>query len=67
MHWTQSLSAAKVSYLLGSMSSFVTPLGRVASGGGVLLSSSSVALFFGAVSEGSPPLKIALGLRLHHF
>ena len=45
--WTQSLSEAKVSYLLGRMSSSVTPLGRTASWGGVLLSSSSVACFFG--------------------
>ena len=47
MHWTQPLSAAKVSYLLGRMSSSVTPLGRTASRGGMLLSSSSVAHFFG--------------------
>ena len=47
IHWTQPLSAAKVSYLLGRMSSSVTPLGRAASRGGVLLSSSSVACFFG--------------------
>ena len=46
MRWTQLLSAAKVSYLLGRMSSSVTPLGRAASRGGVLLSSSSVAHFF---------------------
>ena len=45
--WTQPLSAAKVSYLLGSMSSSITPLGRAASRGDVLLSSSSVAHFFG--------------------
>ena len=31
MRWTQPLSAAKVSYLLGRMSSSVTPLGRAAS------------------------------------
>ena len=30
-HWTQSLSEVKVSYLLGRMSSSVTPLGRTAS------------------------------------
>ena len=47
MHWTQLLSAAKVSYLLGRMSSSVTPMGRTASWGGVLLSSSSAARFFG--------------------
>ena len=47
MCWTQSLSPAKVSYLLGRMSSSVTPLGRTASRGGVLLSSCSVAHFFG--------------------
>ena len=47
MRWTQSLSEAKVSYLLGRMSSSVTPLRRTASRGGVLLSSSSIALFFG--------------------
>ena len=46
MHWTQMLSAAKVSYLLGRMSSSVTPLGRAASWGGMLLSSFSVACFF---------------------
>ena len=47
MHWTQSVSAAKVSYLLGRMSSSVTPLGRAVSRAGVILSSSSVARFFG--------------------
>ena len=47
MCWTHSLSEAKVSYLLGRMSSSVTPLGRTASQGGVLLSSSSVTLFLG--------------------
>ena len=47
MCWTQPISTAKVSYLLGRMSSSVTPLGRAASWGGVLLSSSSVACFFG--------------------
>ena len=47
MRWTQPLSAAKVSYLLGRMSSSVTPLGRAASQGGMLLSFSSVARFFG--------------------
>ena len=52
MHWTQSLSEAKVSYLLGRMSSSVTPLSRTASRGGVLLSSSSVALFFGGDERG---------------
>ena len=46
MRWTQPLSAVKVSYLLGRMSSSVTPLGRAASCGGVILSSSSVARFF---------------------
>ena len=46
MCWTQPLSAIKVSYLLGRMSSSFTPLGRAASRGGVLLSSSSVAYFF---------------------
>ena len=46
MCWTQPLSAVKVSYLLGRMSSFFTPLGRAASRGGMLLSSSSVACFF---------------------
>ena len=52
MRWTQLLSAAKVSYLLGRMSSSVTPLGRAASWGGVLLSSSSVAHFFGGDEHG---------------
>ena len=47
MRWTQSLSEVKVSYLLGRMSSSVTPLGRTASRGGVLLSPTSVAHFFG--------------------
>ena len=47
MCWTQSLSEVKVSYLLGRMSSSVTPLGRTASRRGVLLSSSSVGRFFG--------------------
>ena len=51
-HWTQALSAAKVSYILGRMSSSVTPLGRAASRGGVLLSSSSVACFFGGDERG---------------
>ena len=50
--WTQPLSAAKVSYLLGRMSSCVTPLGRAASRGGMLLSSSSVARFFGGNESG---------------
>ena len=50
--WTQSLSAAKVSYLLGSMSSFVTPCGRTPSWGGMLLSSSSVSRFFGGNEQG---------------
>ena len=50
--WTQPLSAAKVSYLLGRMYSSVTPLGRAASWGGVLLSSSSVAHFFGSNEQG---------------
>ena len=45
--WTQLVSAIKVSYLLGRMSSFNTPLGRIASHRGVLTSSSSVARFFG--------------------
>ena len=31
MRWTQSLSEVKVSYLLGRMSSSITPLGRTAS------------------------------------
>ena len=44
--WTQLLSAVKVSYLLGRMSSFFTPLGRAPSHGGVLFSSSPVACFF---------------------
>ena len=52
MCWTQSLSAAKVSYLLGRMSSSVTPLGRTTLQGGVLLSSSSVARFFGGDERG---------------
>ena len=52
MCWTQSLSEVKVSYLLGRMSSSVTPLGRTASRGGMLLSSSSVACFFGGDEHG---------------
>ena len=52
MCWTQSLSEVKVSYLLGRMSSSVTPLGRTASQGGVLLSPSSVACFFGGDEHG---------------
>ena len=52
MCWTQSLSKVKVSYLLGRMSSSVTPLGRTASREGVLLSSSSVACFFGGDERG---------------
>ena len=51
MRWTQPLSAAKVSYLLGGMSSSVTPLGRTVSWGGVLLSSSA-AHFFGGNERG---------------
>ena len=47
MCWTQSLSEVKVSYLLGRMSSSVTPLGRTASQGGMPPSFSSVACFFG--------------------
>ena len=50
--WTQLLSKVKVSYLLGRMSSSITPLGRTASWGGVLLSSSSVARFFGGDEHG---------------
>ena len=46
MHWTQPLSAVKVSYLLGKMSSSFTPLGRAASRGGMRLSFSSVAHLF---------------------
>ena len=46
MCWTESLSEAKVSYLLGRMSSSVTTLARTTYQGGMLLSSSSVALFF---------------------
>ena len=46
-HWTQLVSAIRVTYLLGRMSSFITPLGRAASQRGVLPSSSSVAYFFG--------------------
>ena len=52
MCWTQSLSEVMVSYLLGRMSSSVTPLGRTASWRGVLLSSSSVAHFFGGDEHG---------------
>ena len=47
MRWTQSLSEVKVSYLLGRMSSSVTPRGRTASQGGRLSSFSPVACFFG--------------------
>ena len=50
--WTQSLSEVKVSYLLGRMSSSVTPLGRTASRGGGLPSFSSVAHFFGGDEHG---------------
>ena len=50
--WSQSLSEVKVSYLLGRMSSSVTPLGRTASRGGILLSSSSVACFSGGDEHG---------------
>ena len=52
MHWTQLLSEVKVSYLLGRMSSSVTPLGRTASQGGGLSSFSSVACFFGGDEHG---------------
>ena len=52
MCWTQSLSEVKVSYLFGRMSSSITPLGRTASWGGVLPSSSSVAHFFGGDERG---------------
>ena len=47
MQWTQSLSPAKTSYLLGSMSPLVTPLGRDGSQGDGLLSFCAVACFFG--------------------
>ena len=50
--WTKSLSEVKVSYLLGRMSSSITPLGRTASRGGMLPSSSSVAHFFGGDEHG---------------
>ena len=65
MCWTQSLSEAKVSYLLGRMPSSVTPLGRTASRGGMLRSSSSVTLFFGG-DESCPP-RVAFGSRLVQF
>ena len=52
MHWTQSLSEVKISYLLGRMSSSVTPLGRTVSRGGGLSSFSSVARFFGGDERG---------------
>ena len=47
-----ALSEVKVSYLLGRMSSSVTPLGRTASRGGMLPSFSSVAHFFGGDERG---------------
>ena len=47
MRWTQSLSKVKVSYLLGRMSSSITPQGRTVSQGGRLSCFSSVARFFG--------------------
>ena len=47
MCWIQQLLAAKVSNVLGRMSSSVTPLGRTTARGSVLLSSSSLARFFG--------------------
>ena len=52
MCWTQSLSEVKVSYLLGRMSSSITPWGRAASRGGRLSSFSSVAHFFGGDERG---------------
>ena len=66
MCWTQSLSEVKVSYLLGRMSSSVTPLGRTASRGGVLLSCSSVACFFGEMSMDSCPPRVTSGSRMVH-
>ena len=50
--WTQSLSEVKVSYLLGRMSSSITPRGKTASQGGGLSSFSSVARFFGGDEHG---------------
>ena len=50
--WTQSLSEVKVSYLLGRMSSSITPQGKTASQGGRLSSFSSVAHFFGGDEHG---------------
>ena len=44
--WTQSLSPAKTSYLLGRMSPSITPLGRDCSRGDGLLSFHPVACFF---------------------
>ena len=52
--WTQLVSAVRVLYLLGRMSFFFTPQGRTASDRGVLLSSSSVAHFFGGDMHGLP-------------
>ena len=66
MHWTQSLSEVKVSYLLGRMSSSVTPLGRTASQGGVLFSSSSLPASLEEMSVDSCPPRVASGSRLVH-
>ena len=63
MHWTQLLSAVRVSYLLGRMSSSFTPLGRAASHGGMLLSCSSVAHFFGGNEHGLLPSKGCFWLK----
>ena len=59
--WTQSLSEVKVSYLLGRMSSSVTPLGRTASRGGMLLSSSSAAASLEEMSIDYHPPRAASG------
>ena len=57
----QSLSAARVSYLLGRMSSIFTPLGRAASCSGMLSSSSCVARFLGG--DGCAPWSCGLHFR----
>ena len=50
--WIQSLSEIKVSYLLGRMSSSITPWGRTALQGGRLSSFSSVTRYFGGDEHG---------------
>ena len=64
MCWTQSLSEVKVSYLLGRMSSSVTPLGRTASRGGRIPPFLLLPASLEEMSMDSCPPRVASGSRL---